>query len=362
MHALLFRVIGILRPAAMLVAVRGISLADAQLYAAFLSRYVIGTEVYNLLFPTDALYKSGATLPQAVALAVSRARLAIPVAGLSALVLWSLSGNWLDALAIAAAAFLSALAVPFYAYAFPRIAFRSLARLEISFHLMAAAALLLWWRSGEIWYVVGFTLLEVPLKGCVVVLMDRTALVGALRGRWKARRETGLGAETLAGLRMGFPITLANYFFRLPFALPFPSGTLDPLFLLCGQAVNSFYNIVLIAHSERISRVIQGAALASMVAGLAGVVLAAIFGLLDMSALQFLLVCAFVLPYACWLAQLPGDDGLFQKTRYRHAVVLGLGMVLLAAALAAPMLIWLAFVFPCVYFTMKKLVTSYAQC
>jgi hypothetical protein len=350
MQALLFRIISILRPAGLLVVIRALNLEDARLYAAALSRYVIASELYNLLLPTDGLYKKGATLDGAVALATARARIAMPIMLLSAIVLFRLSGSAWQAVAISCTAALSAIAVPFYGYAFPRLALRRLAWLEASFHLGAFAALLGWLATGSIWVVLVFTLLEIPLKGVIVVLADRSVIGANWRQQWARRRELAIHQTLLEGVRAGLPITLANYFFRLPFALPFPSGSLDPLFMLCAQAMNSFYNLVLVVHSERLSTLIRRFAHVSLMMGAVGVAIAFGIGKLDRLLVQFCLVSCFALPYACWLASLSGSDGLLQRPTYRTGVVALLVLILGAAAFVHPAVVWCAFLLPCSYF------------
>jgi hypothetical protein len=360
MHALLFRAIGILRPALLLIVVRSVSLEDARVYAAILSRYVIGTEIYNLLFPTDGLYKKGATVGEAAALAVHRLRIAAPVWLASLIVLVVLSGDPVQSLMVSCASLLSALAVPFYGYAFPRLPLRRTAFLECAFHLLAAGALALWLVQGSLWPVLVFTLLEMPLKGVAVVLMDRTALAAGMRAAWRSRPHR-LGRAVLDGVKTGFPITLANYFFRIPFAVPLPSGVLDPLFLLCAQAINALYNLVLVVHAERVLALVRRLSAVSLALGLLLALIALASGHAGRLDVQFVIVGAFALPYAVWLSALSGAGGLLCNVRYRLAVIAGLGAVLGVAAALDPGLVWLVFLFPCSYFLTAKINERYAK-
>lgn len=360
MHALLFRAVGILRPAILLIVVRSLSLEDARVYAAILSRYVIGTEIYNLLFPTDGLYKKGASIGEAAALAVHRLRIAVPVWIASMAILTVLSDDPLQAAMVSCAALLSALAVPFYGYAFPRLPLRHTAVLECSFHLLAAGALAAWLVAGSLWPVLVFTLLEMPLKGAAVILMDRTALADNLRAAWRSRPRH-LGRAVLEGMKGGFPLTLANYFFRVPFAVPFPSGALDPLFLLCAQAISALYNLVLVVHSERVLSIVRRLSVCALAIGVVLALIAIASGHIDRLEVQFIVAGAFALPYAVWLSALSGATGLLRSARYRLALVAGQAAVLGVAAALQPGLVWLVFLFPCSYFLSARINERYAK-
>ena len=349
MHALIFRAVGIFRPILLLILIRWTDLAGALVYAAVVSRYVICAEAYNLLFPTDGLYKKESDFGEAVAVSARRMRVATPVAILSALALWAIGVNILDACLTSVAALVSAIAIPFYSHAFPRLRLGQLASVEMLFHLGAAVSVGMWFTSGRLWFVLAFALLETPLKTICVLIILKAQPSDVLRSMLLSMRSSSIFLEIGSGVKIGYPLTLANYFFRLPFALPFASGVLDPLFMLVAQMVSSAYNLILVIHSKRLLSLIQMTARISLVFGLLLIPAVMAMGKGTILAVQFVIALLLALPYAFWLSKLSGSAGLLAYNRYRFLVIGSLNAILVISAFTDPRMIILALALPCYY-------------
>lgn len=348
MYPLIFRVIGILRPILLLIAIRWLSMSDAITYVMVLSRYVICVEVYNVLFPTDGLYKKEQSFQDAVKVSASRLRFSLLLAALTILALCSMKASLLQATFVALSALLSATLIPFYSHFFPRLKFSQLAKIEISFHALALGSVFLWLATDSILFVLFFSLLEIPCKALCIFSLQKISIVSTLRSMREVNQNSHAGRDFFNGIKFGYPITFSNYFFRLPFALPFPSGMLDPIFVLVSQLTSAAYNVILVIHSDRLTKLIKYVAFFSIVLGLFLSPLA-IYGHPNIL-LQLFVVLCFSLPYSFWLSSLSGLSGSLNNSKYRLFLILGLNSILLLAAFAKVEIIWAAFIFPLFYF------------
>lgn len=348
MYPLIFRVVGILRPILLLISIRWLSMPDAITYVMVLSRYVICVEVYNVLFPTDGLYKKEQNFRDAIKVSASRLQFSLPVAALTILVLCLMKASVVQSIFIALSALLSATLIPFYSHFFPRLKFSQLAKIEISFHMAALASVFLWFATNSILFVLIFSLLEIPCKALCIFFLQKIGIATTLRSMKEENRTSHAGRNFFNGIKFGYPITFSNYFFRLPFAFPLPSGTIDPIFVLASQLSSAAYNVILVIHSDRLTKFIKYAALFSMALGIFLVLLVA-YGSPNMP-LQLFIVLCFTLPYSFWLSCLSGLKGLLNSGRYRLFLILGLNSILLLAAFVKVEFIWAAFIFPFFYF------------
>ena len=245
------RLVQLARPLVFIVLLRYIDFGLASDYATLLSAYIISTEIYNVLAPSDRLFLPSASISEASHILSRRLFYIIYVAPITIVILHqTIALSLAESFLISALSALTALSIVLTAYLNSKVSGKTLLFAELfswTIQIFALAIIALPKNA-----VAGFAIYatEALFRAAIYCISNKTRLQAQslFVQLISTSKSFGISNRSLALLGEGATLTFANQIPRIPFITA--AGTVDPIYMIAAQLSAASYNLLITISSK----------------------------------------------------------------------------------------------------------------
>ncbi len=319
------RLLQLARPLIFIVILRYVDYGLASYYTTLLSAYIISTEIYNVLAPSDRLFLSSALISDAAHIAQRRYLYIFFVAPITTLLLsYTTELSLIESILISTLSALTSISIVLIAYFNSKASGKTLIFAEIISWLTQLSALLVIIKTQNT--TAGFILYaaEIFFRSIIYCRPNETKL--------EARKifehfqglpiNFGIINKSLSLFSEGATLTFANQIPRLPF-LTSPES-IDPIYMIAAQLSAASYNLLI-----SISSKVKIPAPSTMSLAMSFIIATAFIAISEAQTSIFLYIANNILLFVLaalhgWtMIQIPGPHGIGSDKSSR-AMLLGL--------------------------------------